>query len=676
KKQPLVNMPVSRIDIDEEVRNEQLIKQVMGMDGWMQELQNNLPDLPKDPLSNAEPHKAVTTHLVWNIEKADFKNRVLTATATYSFNNKIKGNDKLLLDISDDIKIDTIKVNSESVEYATRESDGNKPAALIITIPPKKGGHEVSISYKTDPETKGIYWVDACHTEGKKYPLVYTIFEPLDGVGVIPGQHSPQVRLTYKVNAKSGDKNMMVLSSVSNNPKKRTESGVYNGLEMKRAVPLYLLSLNIGNFNYKDYEDGVTGVYAPEEIFDDTYEKMKKLPSIMEAAEKILGPYNWETYRPIILGKSFPSIAMEHPCASTCGKKILEQLNFIPHELAHSWSGNDTTNCNWQQFFWNEGITTYVEYLITEEIWGKDYAAMTYNNALQWAIDEMDKYREENPKLLQLCIDDSTFEYNGIPYGKGALFFFMLEKAIGKEDFLRFIKDYMKVFYQNSMSDERFLKFMKLWLENNNKISSFDNFISENHIGEWLYGKEIPENAPKIESKLIDAINDQIKILEDDQPFEKEVLDKWDIATKATFLSMLRGKLARDQLFNLDKVMKYSDSEDLSIIEGWAFLCAIAGYYTTKTREVILKYIIEQNDYDEVDTLASYLCKTEEGIEIARSAISEGGSALFPATVESIQNWLPTEDNVEDSESESEGEVEDAKTEPLEEKGSSYCEII
>jgi len=44
----------------------------------------------------------------------------------------------------------------------------------------------------------------------------------------------------------------------------------------------------------------------------------------------------------------------------------------IAHELAHSWSGNLVTNKNWDDFWLNEGFTTYIEHRIQEEIYGKD----------------------------------------------------------------------------------------------------------------------------------------------------------------------------------------------------------------------------------------------------------------------------------------------------------------
>jgi len=47
----------------------------------------------------------------------------------------------------------------------------------------------------------------------------------------------------------------------------------------------------------------------------------------------------------------------------------------VAHELAHSWAGNLVTNATWRDLWLNEGITTYIERRIVEELDGADRAA-------------------------------------------------------------------------------------------------------------------------------------------------------------------------------------------------------------------------------------------------------------------------------------------------------------
>jgi hypothetical protein len=84
---------------------------------------------------------------------------------------------------------------------------------------------------------------------------MYTLFEPNAGAGVIPGQHSPQIRLSWKVNVATRSPDLIALSSVKNNPKARSVEGRYEGLYMDRKCPLYLLCLEVGHMEYAEYMD-------------------------------------------------------------------------------------------------------------------------------------------------------------------------------------------------------------------------------------------------------------------------------------------------------------------------------------------------------------------------------------------------------------------------------------
>lgn len=617
-------------------------QQAIGLKPWMIELQSNLPPLPSDPLSNAEPDKVVTRYLIWDVTKIDFDSRQIEATATYTFKNKQDGNRALVLDVKN-LQISQILVNSEPVEATLKLSTNpDQPDALIIPIAPKQGQGTVSIQYRTSPEASGIFWIEKEFTDSKKHPIVYTLFQHNEGASVIPGQHTPQVRLAYEVHIQTGNPDQMALSSVMNNPKERSPDGIYRNLLMPRPVPIYLLSLHAGNFSYHQYEqDPRTGVYAEDTVIQETAEAMKQLPDIMRAAEEICGPYNWGNYAPIILPWAFPYAAMEHPCASTCGKIVRERKTVIPHELAHSWAGNDTTNGTWQQFFWNEGFTTFFEKLITERIWGIDVANMTFMNTLKDAKATMDKFRNTKPDILRLCGQTSSFEFSRIPYAKGALFFFMLQTAIGPEQFPQFIRDYMKVFYSNTMSDQRFLSFLRQWLKHEKNEANFDQFMEQNKVEEWLYGLEIPSNAPTFESKLIEMIDQEKTNLLQGKPLNGDLFKSWGVETQVAFLSQFdTEEISHKHLISLDWQLNLSNSDKMTLLGTWSYLCAQKGYLTDITKRVIIDYVIKRNSMFEADKITTALCKTEEGRRVAQTILEEGAERLFPITQEKIRKIL------------------------------------
>ncbi len=603
---------------------------------WMSAFRAHLPELPRDPLSNANPKQAITTHLVWDVA-VDFPHKKLIATATYSYHNQILGNPTLILDTSH-LTIEEILVNGKKTPFTiTPSQTPAKPDALYIPIPSHQSQGTVSIRYRTSPRATGIFWIDPQYTEGGQYPLVYTLFQPNEGASAIPGQHSPQVRLTYEVNVQTNDPDLIALSSVSNNPTETSPTGEYRGLKMTRAIPLYLLSLHVGHLTFHRFDER-TGIYAEQEALEETKTAFAKLPAYLEAAEEICGPYRWGTYTPIQLGWPFPYGAMEHPCASTFGKICNYFPYVVPHELAHSWTGNDITNCNWQQFFWNEGATTFLEYQITEKIWGTDFASMVFLSLLKETSTTMKQF-QDRPELLKLCVDGDHYEFTTIPYAKGALFFFMLQKALGKKVFAQFLKDYMAVFFQNTMSEERFLAFLRLYLQEEQQITDFDAFLKEHQVLEWLHGTKTPSNAPHFHSKLVDQILVQIEKVLQMKP-DAEVIGSWDTMMQSTFLSLLEGRANADQLAALDEKLHYTQSENVALQGEWVLTCIEAKYLPPAVQELIISFLLKRNSVYEANRICSLLNQTEEGNRFIKRILDADHGRLFPITRNTIEKKL------------------------------------
>ena len=108
---------------------------------------------------------------------------------------------------------------------------------------------------------------------------------------------------------------------------------------------------------------------------------------MVEAAERLYGPYRWGRYDVIVLPPSFPYGGMENPTLTfltptfIAGDRSL--VGLVAHELAHSWSGNLVTNAVWPDSWLNEGFTSYFENRIMEALYGRERAAQ--EAALSWA---------------------------------------------------------------------------------------------------------------------------------------------------------------------------------------------------------------------------------------------------------------------------------------------------
>ena len=56
---------------------------------------------------------------------------------------------------------------------------------------------------------------------------------------------------------------------------------------------------------------------------------------------------------------------------------IILQL-IVAHEVSHSWTGNLVTNRTWEEFWLNEGFTTYLERKIISKLYGEQERHLHY----------------------------------------------------------------------------------------------------------------------------------------------------------------------------------------------------------------------------------------------------------------------------------------------------------
>ena len=90
------------------------------------------------------------------------------------------------------------------------------------------------------------------------------------------------------------------------------------------------------------------------------------------------GPYIWGTYTIIVLPPSFPMGGMENPLLTFASPTIItgdrSQVYVATHEMAHSWTGNEVTCENWENFWLNEGWTVFIERKVSSQLHDLDFA--------------------------------------------------------------------------------------------------------------------------------------------------------------------------------------------------------------------------------------------------------------------------------------------------------------
>jgi len=142
-------------------------------------------------------------------------------------------------------------------------------------------------------------------------------------------------------------------------------------------IPSYLLAIVVGDLEYRSLGRRVGVITEPSQM-DRVASELDTLESLLDATETYLTPYIWGNYTVVVLPPSFPFGGMENPLLTFASPTIIvgdkSQVYVATHEIAHSWTGNDVTCRDWENFWLNEGFTVFSERKVSAKLFGKDFA--------------------------------------------------------------------------------------------------------------------------------------------------------------------------------------------------------------------------------------------------------------------------------------------------------------
>jgi aminopeptidase N len=129
------------------------------------------------------------------------------------------------------------------------------------------------------------------------------------------------------------------------------------------------------------------------------------------------------------------------------GESYLRELTESPredwlvvHELVHSWWGNSVTCRSWNDFWLNEGLTTFLQAAFKEVKWGR----ADYEKEIANAHRRYDGARRAGKERALSYVDWATPpDASGpIAYSKGALVFELLRRRLGEQAFWSGLRAY------------------------------------------------------------------------------------------------------------------------------------------------------------------------------------------------------------------------------------------
>ncbi|WNO54460.1 M1 family metallopeptidase [Stakelama saccharophila] len=525
----------------------------------------------RDVHSYAVPSVARVTHVALDLS-ADFDAHVLRGTATLDIKAADDAN-QIVLDTRDLRIASVTDGRGRTLPWKVGESHPAHGAPLTVGL---DGTDRIKITYATAPDAPALQWLSPKQTAGGKYPYLFSQGEAILNRSWIPTQDSPGIRQTWDASITVPKSLTAVMSAEMLTPEGRPASGDRHTFRFRMDKPVapYLIALAIGNLEFKALGPR-TGVWTEPGMLKKAAWEFADLPKFVDAAEDLYGPYRWGRYDVLVLPPSFPYGGMENPRLTFATPTVIagdrSLVSLVAHELAHSWSGNLVTNATWDDFWLNEGFTTYFENRIMEKLYGKRRAAMEADlgwSGLQEAIKDAGGPSSPDTQLhLNLTADrDPDAGMGEIAYEKGATFLRTIEKAVGRERFDEYLRGYFDRHAFQPQTTAGFLKDIRAHL-----FKDDPDLAKRIGLEQWVYEPGIPDNAVHVKSDAFPAMDMAAKEYAEGG-LVASVPDDVSTQERVRFLNRLPRDLSRERLAALDERFDFSHAGNSEIRFAWLML--------------------------------------------------------------------------------------------------------
>ena len=460
----------------------------------------------RDPHSFSRPDEVAVSHVALDLD-VDFERRVIAGRATLRLERHGSA-DELWLDTRG-LDVAAVFLDNEDTRAdfrlgQPREWDGRP---LIVDLGPAT--RSVLVDYATGPDAEALQWLEPRQTAGGRYPFLLSQSQSIHARSWIPCQDTPGARVTYDatVRVPAGLEVLMSAERIEADP----DRGLFR-FRMREPIPAYLIAVAAGRLEFRTLGPR-SGVWAEPELIERAAWEFADTEQMMGTAEEMYGPYRWGRYDILVLPPSFPFGGMENPRMTFATPTILagdrSLVALIAHELAHSWSGNLVTNATWDDFWLNEGFTTYFELRIMEQLYGREYSEMLARITVQDLEEIVAEIGEDHPGTrlrLDLAGSDPD-DQASVAYEKGYLFLRLLEETVGRQRWDGFLAEYFDRNAFGTMTTERFLEELRRGL-----LEPLS--IDESSLGveEWVYDTGLPENAPLPTSRAFVEVDERADV--------------------------------------------------------------------------------------------------------------------------------------------------------------------
>lgn len=589
-----------------------------------------------DAHSYAQPDRVRVESIALDL-RADFDAKTLAGTAELNLDWRDDSAREIVLDTRD-LTIAAVQARDSDGEWRDADHElAERDPVLGQKLTIRTGETQpasVRIRYRTAPTASGLQWLTKEQTLGKKSPFMFSQSQAIHARSWVPLQDTPAVRFTYTASLQV-PKSLLALMSAEN-PQSLNADGRYR-FEMKQPIPSYLMAIAIGRLEFKAIGDRA-GVYAEPERLDASVAEFADTEKMIEATEKLYGPYRWGRYDLLILPPSFPYGGMENPRLSfitptvIAGDKSLVAL--IAHELAHSWSGNLVTNDSWDSFWLNEGFTSYVENRIVESLYGNERADMEFVlDTRNLRRDFRDLPVDANlqrltPKLSGLDPDEV---YTTTAYTKGSWFLKFLERRVGRPALDAFLRTYFDHFAFQSIDTATFRRYLDSEL-----LSDHQGKVTAAQVDAWLDEPGIPDFAPAYQVEAFAAIDNARTSFLDGGTDAADLPGKtWSTQEWLYFLNALPERLNAEKLVALDAAFRLTRTHNSEIAFAWFMIGIRNGYAPIKP--ALERFLLDVGRRKFVVPLYRALAARDADRDWALDVFARAKAGYHPITTGSVE---------------------------------------
>jgi hypothetical protein len=592
--------------------------------------------LPEDPHTNSNPNEAVSRHLDLNLQ-LDFTQQKILGSVTHTFQLSSQFQGHIDLDIDQHLTVKSVELiqSTQNKKLLYQITQGKTSLEigkrLVIYLKAKTlSTQKIKITYESESASVGTSWVNPEGTLSKK-PFMFSLNEPIGARGWIPCQDSPQVKTTFNANIqvmkdKKPYSDLLVLMTATN-PTQKNSSGFYH-FEMDKPIPSYLIALAAGDLRFKSISKR-TGVYAEASLLEKAAHEFEDLDRYLTTAESLYGPYVWGRYDILVTPHTFPYGAMENPMLTFTNPNVIvgdKSMAYVPiHELTHSWAGNLVSNASWNDFWINEGINTYLEHRITEEVYGDNIANFNFCRSIKGATNNNQQLTDESPEALKHlhfaslvnCLDSNEspndlMAINNQPYGRGGLFLYELSKVVGKTNLDQFLKDYFTHYQFQSVDTDSFIQMIRDHFSSQRDPSLDQNQINLLIAG-YVYDDVIPNNTAYSDLKT-----DEMKLADKELSTAKYCMriDQLD-ESKLLYINNLSSALKQNNIIKLSLSVTTREQVQLLIqcfdilnhpnaqIQLYGITAALNHQLIQPNDPIILSFIQNHADASSLNLIAS-----------------------------------------------------------------------